>query len=368
MDRKVPAVKTDSKPASPRFRTAFVWHGLPAYGAHLLRGAIDTNRAEISIIATRPDFSTVPIDQILPNRVQWHSARQPISWTAVPGGLPDLAIVTGWGFPFCRRLAKEAAAADVPVVMMSDNRWRGDLRQWCGRFVYRSLHAKTFRGGWVPGASAAKVLREFGVPEDRIFPCLYGSNPAIFRPTLPLAARGQTIVFVGQMTRRKGVDVLIEAFRGSELAQRGWRLQMFGSGPLSQLARSQPGVTYREFSPPDVIAQAVGIARIFVMPSRDDNWPLALHEATASGCLLLTTTAVGSCRELIGNSNGVVVKPGNAQALAAGLIQLAEISGSQLYAAEAESLAKASGFGPAAFAASFKQICDQLGPAGGHKS
>lgn len=355
---------SNSLPATRRPRVTFVWHGLPAYGAHLLRGAIDTNRADISIIATQPGFSTAPVDRVLPDLVQWNRADRSISWSDVPGGVPDLAIVTGWGFSFCRRLAKEAAAAHVPVVIMSDNRWRGDLRQLCGKFVYRALHARTFRGGWVPGASAAQVLQEFGVPRDCIFPCLYGSNPAIFRPAVPLAARGQTIMFVGQMIRRKGVDVLIKAFARSGLVSAGWQLQMFGSGPLSPLAAGQPGIKHSEFSPPDLIARAVGEARIFVMPSRDDNWPLALHEGAASGCLLLTTTAVGSCSDLVGPANGVVVPPGDAQALANGLRGLAQIPHSQLGAAEAESLAKAGGFGPAAFAASFERICDRLIPFG----
>jgi glycosyltransferase involved in cell wall biosynthesis len=350
-----------------RPRVTFVWHGLPAYAAHLLHSAIDVNRAGISIVATRPNFSTAPVDRILPNVVPWHDAEKLISWADVQGGLPDLAIVTGWGFPFCQRLAKEAAAAEVPVITMSDNRWRGDLRQWFGKFVYRALYAKTFSGGWVPGVSAAKVLQEFGVRPDRVFPCLYGSNPAIFRPAVPLAARREKIVFVGQMIRRKGVDMLIKAFVQSGLVRAGWQLQMFGSGPLGRLAAGQPGITHSEFSPPDIIAQAVGDARIFVMPSRDDNWPLALHEGAASGCLLLTTTAVGSQSELVGPANGIVVPPGDARALAAGLRTLAAISASQLPAAEAESLAKAGGFGPAAFAASFERICDQFLPISGRQ-
>ena len=350
---------------SRRPRVAFVWHGLPAYGAHLIRSAIATDRAAISVVATRPPFSVKPVNEILPDLVQWHGADKPISWSDVQGGLPDLAIITGWGFPFCQRLAKEAAAAGVPVVTMSDNRWRGDLRQKCGKFAFQLLYGKIFSGGWVPGASGARLLQAFGMRPDRIFLCLYGCNPAVFKPAVPLAARGQKIVFVGKMDARKGVDVLISGFRQSGLAQSGWELQMFGSGPLSRLAAGQPGVMHAEFSPPDVISRAVGEARIFVMASRDDNWPLALHEAAASGCLLLTTKAVGSHSELVGPTNGVVVPPGDAQALATGLCTLAAIPPSQLPAAEAESLAKAGGFGPAAFVASFKRICDQLLPIGG---
>lgn len=360
---------TDASPTPGRRpRAVFVWHGLPAYGAHLIRGAIDTERAAISVVATRPPFSVKPVDETLPDLVQWHDADKPISWSDVRGGLPDLAIITGWGFPFCTRLAKQAAVAGVPVVMMSDNRWRGDLRQACGRFVFRFLYRKVFSGAWVPGASGARLLESFGMPEDRIFSGLYGCNPAVFRPAVPLAARGQKIVFVGKMDHRKGVDVLLDGFKQSGLARAGWDLQMFGSGPLSRLAAGQPGVQHAEFSPPDVISRAVGDARIFVMPSRDDNWPIALHEGAASGCLLLTTTAVGSCSDLIGPANGVLVPPSEAEALATGLSTLAAIPVSQLPAAEAESLEKARGFGPAAFATSFERICDQLVPAGGRRN
>jgi len=292
--------------------------------------------------------------------VQWHHAENLISWHDVQGGLPDLAIVTGWGFPFCRRLAKEAAAAKVPVVTMSDNRWRGDWRQWFGKYVYRALYANTFCGGWVPGTSATRVLREFGIRGDCIFPCLYGANPAIFKPALPLASRDKSIIFVGQMIRRKGVDVLIEAYRRSELAQNGWVLRMFGSGPLAALTIGQLGIEHVAFSPPDVIARALGHARICVLPSRDDNWGVALHEGASAGCLLLTTTAVGASEDLLGHTNGVVTRPGDARSLAAGFLQLASIPASRLGAAEAESRDKAGRFGPNAFAASFDRICDRF--------
>lgn len=346
-----------------RPRVTFIWHGLPAYGAALLRGALEADEAAICIVATRPEFSTDPIDRLLPDVVHWHEASARISWADVPGGLPDLAVVTGWGFPFCQRLAREAAAAGKPVVTMSDNRWRGDLRQRCGKFVYRLRYARLFSGGWVPGASAGRLLREFGVAPDRIFPRLYGCDRRIFRSDTPLASRSKRIVFVGQMIHRKGVDVLLEAFERSGLAGAGWQLEMFGSGPLGRLAAGRAGVRHVEFSPPEVVARAVGAARICVMPSRDDNWPLALHEGASAGCLLLTTSAVGSSSELVGPANGLVVSPGDPAALSDALLKLAAFDEVQLARAEAASLERAGLFGPAAFADSLRDICTTLLPA-----
>lgn len=345
-----------------RPRVAFVWHGLPAYGAHLIRGAMATERASISVIATYPDFSIDPVDAVLPGIVQWHDSSRTISWSSVEGGLPDIAIVTGWGFPFTRRLAREAAAAKVPVILMSDNRCRGDVRQFVGKFVYRMRYKQIFSGAWVPGDSAASLLCQFGMHENRIFHGLYGANPAIFRSEKALASRSRRIVFVGQMIKRKGVDVLLDAFARSKLAQSGWQLWMFGSGPLSQLVGAAPGVSHFEFSQPDVIARALGDARICVLPSRDDNWGVALHEGAAAGCLLMATTAVGASADLIGGANGMAVRPGDAAALAAGLIQLASLPPARLAPAETESLAKAARFGPNTFSASFERICARFAP------
>ena len=345
------------RPVAQRPRVVFVWHGLPAYGARLIRSAIYADVSDIRVVATRPSFSTAPVDQALSGLVQWHDADERLAWSQVAWGVPDILISTGWGFPFCQRLSCEAAKAGVPVVMMSDNRWRGDVRQMIGKVAYRLLYKRTFSAGWVPGDSAARVLREFGVPKERIFPCLYGCDPGLFSSPLRLSTRDKSIVFVGQMIRRKGIDVLIEAFVRSRLVHAGWRLLMFGSGPLSRLAHGTPGIFHQEFSPPEVIAKAVGSARIFAMPSRDDNWPLALHEGTAAGCLLLTTTAVGSTREFVDLENGRIVTPGDVEELRTALLHLAALNDSQLDRAEATSIAKAGHFGPTPFARVFERIC-----------
>jgi len=342
-------------------RVTFVWHGLPMYAARLLRGAIATGCAEVAVVATRPSFPVDGIESIVDAPMHWARVDQRLGWADLELAAPDIVVASGWSFPLCDSLVREAVARGSRAVLMSDNRWRADLRQQVGRLVYRLMYRRLFSAAWVSGQSAATTLLRLGADPTRIYRKLYGCDPDLFASATPLADRGRTIVFVGQMIARKGVDVLVEGFVRSRLADQGWTLQMFGSGPLAGIARGKPGVIHREFSPPEVVSDAVKQARIFALPSRDDNWPIALHEGASAGCQLVTTRAVGSHEELITADNGVVVMPGNAPAIAEALGRLAAASPAALRAAEAASLRLAAGYGPRPFGEEFRRLCRDLG-------
>lgn len=341
-------------------RVTFVWHGLPMYAARLLRGAIEAGCADVSVVSTRPSFPVDGIETLLPVPIHWADPKTSRKWADFGLSRPDVVVASGWSFTLCNSLVRDAVANGGIAVLMSDNRWRGDLRQQVGRLIYRLWYRRWFSAAWVSGESAAKTLRYLGVNPTRIYKKLYGCDPERFASVTPLAKRDRTIVFVGQMIARKGVDVLVEGFVRSQLADHGWALHMFGSGPLAEVAQGVPGVTHREFSPPATIIEAVSRARIFALPSRDDNWPIALHEGASAGCQLLTTSAVGSHQELVNEDNGIVVGPGLAGPVANALKRLASAADGALDAAETASRRLAAGYGPEPFGEEFRRLCRDL--------
>jgi glycosyltransferase involved in cell wall biosynthesis len=155
-------------------------------------------------------------------------------------------------------------------------------------------------------------------------------NPArkLHEPTRP---RDDTIVLAaGRLEKRKGFDVLLEAFAVSRLIQRGYRLVILGEGPergalVSLAARlgivsavDMPGL---ESSPEEWMERA----SVFVLPSRYEGFPNVLVEAMAMGCAVIAADCPSGPNEIIRDGeDGLLVAPEDHMALSAALKRLLE--------------------------------------------
>lgn len=336
-------------------RVWIVWHGLPAYAVRLIRSVVGTPGISLEVFATSPPEHADYLE---------HALGQPINWIddrskppAADGDHVDVCFVTGWAFGVCNRFAHAARARGASIVSMIDNRWRGDLRQRLGSVYFRLFLDRTIDYAWVPGSSAAQLCRRLGIPDSSICQGLYGGDGDLF--TLPPhGGRPPRIGFVGQFIRRKGFDLLLPAFHRLRRESPDFELHVYGRGELAAFAAGVEGVVSHTFGTPDVIAAAMQRFRIFVMPSRDDNWPLALHEAALSGCTLLTTHAVGSVTELIRDANGIAVKAGSSDDLLAALRTLANWPAERHAAASIASRKLAEPYGPARWRREFLRLCE----------
>jgi glycosyltransferase involved in cell wall biosynthesis len=148
----------------------------------------------------------------------------------------------------------------------------------------------------------------------------------------------QLVVFGGAVTRRKGVDVLLAAWR--ELDERhpghGWRLVV--AGPIvdsdvvtEMLGRNGSGASDSNPGPANVeFLGAVGHAALMemlersaiaVLPSRDEAMPMFVLEAMARSNAVVSTT-VGGIPAVLADGAGVLVPPGDVEQLAGALESL----------------------------------------------
>lgn len=123
------------------------------------------------------------------------------------------------------------------------------------------------------------------------------------------------ILVVSRMFERKGIQYLIEALQGVPL---DWDVWVVGDGPylpvLKKLANNL-GVSVKFLGqvPNDQIFEIYLKSKIYVFPSRVENFPVVLLEAMAAGCAVITSTAAG-CTEVVGDA-AIKVETGSVEAL-----------------------------------------------------
>ncbi len=161
-------------------------------------------------------------------------------------------------------------------------------------------------------SNAEVVQTPYGVDFDRFGPTL----DAAFKPnSVP------RIVYVGQISRRKGVPFVIRAARGLRC-----ELELIGPIVDDTLLLNVPeNVHYLGVLPHSSLTDRLARADAFVYPSIEDNFGLALIEASATGLPTITTSAVGAA-ELLGPDDARIVQPGNVDELRACLMDVSALA------------------------------------------
>jgi len=133
----------------------------------------------------------------------------------------------------------------------------------------------------------------------------------------------RTFATLGSFEPCKATPVLVEAFLGIAAHRTGLRLRMVGDGSdrprCEELARRAAGGENVEFVGyrTDVAAQ-LAQADVFVLPSVNENLPLALLQAMAMG-LPCIAADVGGIPEVVDAGCGILITPGDVGSLRAAM-------------------------------------------------
>ncbi|ONF49457.1 MULTISPECIES: glycosyltransferase family 4 protein [Methylobacterium] len=181
----------------------------------------------------------------------------------------------------------------------------------------------------VSGAVAWSMRRR-GIAGSRIDVVLngtIGSARMRGRSEEPQNLDHPAIVFVGGLHPRKGLPDLLRAFDAAFPHNPAMRLYVVGGGPhqdaYERTARALPCADAITFAGPrdDPYRWMLG-ADIFVLPSHADPAPLVLSEAREAGCAIIGTNVDGIPELLEAGRAGILVPPGDCDALARALIAL----------------------------------------------
>ena len=220
---------------------------------------------------------------------------------------------------FCREGALVAAAAAggrrvFVTVHGSDFVATSGSRRW--RPIYRAVLRRAAGVAVLNGAALAAVQRLAPRTPVTLLPNP-GPVPAQWAPATGAGAPGPVVLFAGEVSRRKGVDVLLRAWPAVARAIPGARLLVAGP-PGGVDAGGVAGVRSLGAVPPDGIRALLGEARVAVLPSRAEGMPMFVLEAMAAARPVVGS-AVGAMPEMLTGA-GLVVVPGDAGQLADALV------------------------------------------------
>jgi glycosyltransferase involved in cell wall biosynthesis len=165
------------------------------------------------------------------------------------------------------------------------------------------------------------LVERFALPPERVVVTPYGLDP-VYGPNGPAPPSGEYALFVGGLEPRKDPVAALEAF-----ARVDGDLRLILAGPpkrgreevLSTARRLglDQRVELRGHVSKEELAMLYRGASCLIFPSRYEGFGLPVLEAMASGTPVVATAA-GAVPEVAGDA-AVLVEPGDADALAAGI-------------------------------------------------
>jgi glycosyltransferase involved in cell wall biosynthesis len=147
-----------------------------------------------------------------------------------------------------------------------------------------------------------------------------GDNDARYKAYVDQLPDEEFILFVGGFRRLKGIEVLLEAYRGLRGAP---RLVLIGYQCLDTPSKWPESVTVLKDWPHGAVMRAWQRSMLGVVPSIcQETFGLVALEAMATGKPVIASRIGGLPEVVVDNETGLLVEPGNAEALRGAMQQL----------------------------------------------
>lgn len=289
-----------------KIKPIIFWYGFPSCGL-LIKKVVDRFKEDLIIVTTNPALPIKEVERLLCHKIILLDNPNDILERKSEFSDRNFIIHTGWvykGWLKYDQCMKKKNNAKVIVAV--DNRYRGDLRQYFGALYFRLYLKKFFDAALVPGKQGQKLMRFLGMKRSKIYTGLYGAYEEIFKEKIPVQNRNNEFLFIGQLIKRKGIDILISAFKSYKKSGGTWKLRIVGNGPLVNICIGD-NIILEKFTKADEIAEKMNHAKVLVLPSRDDNWGTVVCEAAACGMHLITSKMVGANEDIIQSKNGIIL-------------------------------------------------------------
>jgi glycosyltransferase involved in cell wall biosynthesis len=193
----------------------------------------------------------------------------------------------------------------------------------------------------VPSTFAMRTFVLAGIPAEKLRVIPYGVRLESFTPApqpAPSSLDGDfNVLFAGQLSLRKGVPSLLEAFAALKHPRKRLRLAGFIQHDLRPVLDRLPkeNVEFLSHQSQSELVKLMQQAHCLVLPSLEEGLALVQGQALACGCPVIATPNTGAEDLFTDGVEGILVPPRDTPALTAAMQQIAENPHLQLQMREA---------------------------------
>ena len=260
--------------------------------------------------------------------VEASGARVVHAATPGPMGIAGLVVARTLGLPFVASHNTELARY---ALELTGDRLAAQLADRALRWFYGQAGRV-----YVPTRAAAEGIVAAGVAPARVHTFSRGTDRERFDPERRSrsmrrrlgAPRGTILLYVGRLSREKGLGALAEAFRRVSASRPELHLAIVGDGPARrEVARSLAGTRHRMVGPlrGDDLATAYASADIFCLPSETETFGQVVTEAAASGLPAIVVDRGGAAEQVEHGVTGLVAPAGDVTALAGAIALIHDV-------------------------------------------
>ena len=197
------------------------------------------------------------------------------------------------------------------------------FHHWVSTYLRNKIRIKLERNVVDLFISPSIRLRDY-LKDHNMGPVIWLPQFIEFEDVKITMPRNNIVLYVGALSKNKGVEYLVKAFPLIKRRVRGVKLYIVGDGPekaalegLTKEMKVEKDVTFFGKIPHDKVVQHYKKAKVLVMPSIwMENSPFVLYEAMSLGKPIVATKRGGIVDLVRNNVNGFIVKATDSEALA----------------------------------------------------
>jgi glycosyltransferase involved in cell wall biosynthesis len=178
----------------------------------------------------------------------------------------------------------------------------------------------------VPSSVAKRSFLHMGLAPEKVHVIPYGVRLDQFTPSEPPPPNSFHVLFAGQVSLRKGIPYLLQAFRRLKHPNKHLTIAGTIQEEIRTLLTTLPtdNVTFTGPLPQHRLAKTMSTSHLLVLPSVEEGLALVQGQAMACGCPVLATTATGAEDLFTDGEQGFIVPDRDVDALTQRMQQIAD--------------------------------------------